>query len=745
MKSTLLEYYKQKYKVGGKKVPVKSTGMWYQNGDVVVPSNNITMKGPNGEPDYFKKPILGTGINTGQTQVMQPGKDYTFPNDNAVLEKKMQKGAVTKSRGLTSMIPQLTPVVNDVLDFTDIVQGAYSGNRTQMNQGIIGMASPGLAGKALPTLLDYATEKTLGNKVADTNQNKREGIVNMSTSDLQKLYTKYGPGGYDKWEKSGFPKLQVGGEYTSAPDELTQGINPLYTYRGMTSNYNQNLNQYLSKAKQEQERFGYTAEPKAATNQSAFPKGVEVNSQVLRLAQALQDIPESEQMDYARDMSADVAEAFRSPIEYKLNKNLKNKLGKVNLSGSLRDPKKSEVNYQADLNIPKGLGTFNASGKLFDPKNPQINYKANLNIPQNLGNLNFSGVYDPNKSNSLESLYQNMNYNVPIGMGSMNLSPKQQSLNLKTNPSNSQNALELNYNRISSKEGFNADPAEQSLRLKSGKNSLSYKRKLSDSEKLNELTLQTQILPELGFTAGARYSTPTDARLDPLSANIPAYVANAGIQGTKGPVNYNVSGTYNPDTGYTYQGKGDVNLLNKALKISGGVSGNQQSGMSQYDLAAKLNLFGGNINMSGKLAGNQKNALDTYGVEAKAKLNKNLELNASYNKSKSNEPGKFSAGLTYNKFFEEGGEVDDHEDDKEMVEGIADILRRVRDKENRKQIANKMLSDFEEEDVQYNADDFMKAAKIMQMGGMSIPGVNGSVVGSTVGSVRETYKNKKKK
>jgi hypothetical protein len=477
--------------------------------------------------------------------------------------------------------------------------------------------------------------------------------------------------------------MQIGG-LASASDELTRGMSPLNQYMDVTSAYNPSLSQYLSQTKQEQERFGYTAKPKIANNPSAFPKGVEINSQLLKLAQALRDIPESKQMDYARDMSADVAEAFRSPIEYKLNKNLKNKLGKVNLSGSLRDPKKSEVNYQADLNIPKGLGTFNASGKLFDPKNPQINYKANLNIPQNLGNLNFFGVYDPNKSNSLESLYQNMNYNVPIGMGSMNLGPKQQSLNLKTNPSNSQNALELNYNRISSKEGFNADPAEQSLRLKSGKNSLSYKRKLSDSEKLNELTLQTQILPELGFTAGAKYSTPTDARLDPLSANIPAYVANAGIQGTKGPVNYNVSGTYNPDTGYTYQGKGDVDLLNKALKISGGVSGNQQSGMSQYDLAAKLNLFGGNINMSGNLEGNQKNAIDTYGLEAKAKLFKNLNLEAAYKKDNSNKPAQFTAGISYKKTFQMGG-------------------------------------------------------------GMSIPGVNGSVVGSTGGSVKEAYKKRKKK
>lgn len=41
---------------------------------------------------------------------------------------------------------------------------------------------------------------------------KRNGVINMSQSDLQKLYLKYGPGGYDKWAKDGFPKLEMGGD-----------------------------------------------------------------------------------------------------------------------------------------------------------------------------------------------------------------------------------------------------------------------------------------------------------------------------------------------------------------------------------------------------------------------------------------------------------------------------------------------------------------------------------------------------
>jgi hypothetical protein len=94
--------------------------------------------------------------------------------------------------------------------------------------------------------------------------------------------------------------------------------------------------------------------------------------------------------------------------------------------------------------------------------------------------------------------------------------------------------------------------------------------------------------------------------------------------------------------------------------------------------------------------------------------------------------------------YKNGGEVED-DDDKEMVEGIADILRKVKDKKNRKQIANKMVDDFDEEDVDYDLENFMQAARLMQMGGMSIPGVNGVIVAnSSPTSLKSTYKNKKK-
>jgi hypothetical protein len=75
--------------------PVDETGMWYQNDDVIVPSNKITMKGPNGEDDYFEKPILGVGMQSGKQVMMQPGEDYEFPEDREVYETQMQLGGST--------------------------------------------------------------------------------------------------------------------------------------------------------------------------------------------------------------------------------------------------------------------------------------------------------------------------------------------------------------------------------------------------------------------------------------------------------------------------------------------------------------------------------------------------------------------------------------------------------------------------------------------------------------------------
>ena len=61
--------------------------------------------------------------------------------------------------------------------------------------------------------------------------------------------------------------------------------------------------------------------------------------------------------------------------------------------------------------------------------------------------------------------------------------------------------------------------------------------------------------------------------------------------------------------------------------------------------------------------------------------------------------------------MEEGGEVED-DDDKEMVDGVASILRGVKDKKNRLQLANKLAKQFNREKVKYSLPEFLKKSKV---------------------------------
>jgi hypothetical protein len=53
-------------------------------------------------------------------------------------------------------------------------------------------------------------------------------------------------------------------------------------------------------------------------------------------------------------------------------------------------------------------------------------------------------------------------------------------------------------------------------------------------------------------------------------------------------------------------------------------------------------------------------------------------------------------------------EYDEHENDRDMVTGVAEILLMVKDKENRKEIADNMVNKFKSENVIFDKDEFLK-------------------------------------
>jgi len=80
------------------------------------------------------------------------------------------------------------------------------------------------------------------------------------------------------------------------------------------------------------------------------------------------------------------------------------------------------------------------------------------------------------------------------------------------------------------------------------------------------------------------------------------------------------------------------------------------------------------------------------------------KLKSAYKNSKSLSKRKMS----------KGGEIEEEEDDddKEMVDGVASILRGVKDKKNRLQLANKLAKQFDREKVKYSLPEFLKKSKV---------------------------------
>jgi hypothetical protein len=75
--------------MGKKKPIVSSLGQWAYPGEVtIIPSNSITMKGVG-------YPVLGVD-NLGNSRMMMPGADYTFPGDYVTEIPQMGKGGLTQ-------------------------------------------------------------------------------------------------------------------------------------------------------------------------------------------------------------------------------------------------------------------------------------------------------------------------------------------------------------------------------------------------------------------------------------------------------------------------------------------------------------------------------------------------------------------------------------------------------------------------------------------------------------------------
>ena len=225
-------------------------------------------------------------------------------------------------------------------------------------------------------------------------------------------------------------------------------------------------------------------------------------------------------------------------------------------------------------------------------------------------------------------------------------------------------------------------PENQTLSLSNNsliRGNVNLNRNITPSGLINSLDANLEI-PYTGVTVGR--SVTTRPGETPMSEEL-----RAGYSGKK--VNLNAY-SRRDGSDQTYGGNLKTNL--GPINISGNVNYNPKR-MQDYNIAANVDLLN-----STKLNPNRGN----------------LNLSGSYGASRNNEGGmnpNYRIGLNYTNSFKEGGETD-HDDDKEMVNGVASILRRVKDKKNRLQLANQLSKQFDREKVKYDLPSFLKKSKV---------------------------------
>ena len=123
-----------------------------------------------------------------------------------VKQRLKQAGVGDSEIELLGTLAGFIPYYETAIDLESIVNGIINNDKEELNTGLVGMVAP-FAGKVVLNLVDYFNEKTFGRERGQDVSNKRKDIVNMTDSERQKLFVKYGMGGYDKWVADGKPPL----------------------------------------------------------------------------------------------------------------------------------------------------------------------------------------------------------------------------------------------------------------------------------------------------------------------------------------------------------------------------------------------------------------------------------------------------------------------------------------------------------------------------------------------------------
>lgn len=196
----------------------------------------------------------------------------------------------------------------------------------------------------------------------------------------------------------------------------------------------------------------------------------------------------------------------------------------------------------------------------------------------------------------------------------------------------------------------------------------------------------------------------------------------AGLQ--SGPVNLNFKGSTSLPQFKNTSLQPSIDYKAKSLSVylspenvGGSYRGKSTYLNADYNMPTQQTSLGAGYN-SDKLsvdanANLDKTKLMGAGVSANYNVTPNLSLfgDLEWNKDSGQSPSSYNVGFSYKKAFKDGGGTEDN-DDKEMVEGVASILRRVKDPKNRLQLARQLSQQFNREGVEYSRTSFLAKSNV---------------------------------
>lgn len=187
------------------------------------------------------------------------------------------------------------------------------------------------------------------------------------------------------------------------------------------------------------------------------------------------------------------------------------------------------------------------------------------------------------------------------------------------------------------------------------------------------------------------------------------------------PFSLNYSRTYGANQMPSSSIGASVNAKNTQASLSKDIAG-ENAGMYTGSVSQKIgpvNLTAsGTRNNQGTQSYNVGADVNFFGPTKKNPNRGTLNLSGTYGRSR-DEAGQFgkpdyNIGLKYGYSFKDGGKVNN---DKAMVSGVSGILRKIKDKKNRKEVAGDMVKQFNREGVNYNKEKFLKNSYSYKSGG----------------------------